>query len=120
MYKHGAKFIQYLVKVLRVIQLGATVYFVIFPFYWGAQIFKGSLEYLLEGLYNVPINITKSILESMNWTPAPEFALFHPLTFYAILFTLIALILFNVIFIPLGGVEKFFVEKYYDKNNSEY
>ena len=120
MYNYFAKAVKYIVKILRVIQIAATVYFVIFPFYWGAQIFKGGLEYILEGMYTVPINATKSILEAINWTPSPDFELFHPLTFYSIIFLLIVLVLYNVIFIPLGSIEKFFVEKSYDKGENDY
>lgn len=120
MYKFCAKAIKYVVKVLRVIQIALLVYLVIFFFYWGAQIMKGGLVYALEGWYDAPINATKSLLELVNWTPSPDFVLFYPLTFYSIIFLLVILLLYNVLFIPLGSIEKFFVSKSYDKGENDY
>ena len=120
MYKYLAKFVKILTKLFRFIQICFVVYFIMFLPYWGAQVVNSNFAYKFNWLFNIPTKITESLLLSFNWVPSKEFEVLHPLTFYSILLLFLFLIIFNFIFFPLDNIEKFFVEKSYDKGEHKY
>ncbi len=119
MYTYLSKFMKYFTKGLRILQGIGVLYFILFFVYWIAKITHLSIAYSMEGLYSFPVNATESFLSAIHLTPSDDFSLLCPVIFIAIVFTFIFLVLFNFIFIPLGNIEKSFVEKSFDKGEKK-
>lgn len=119
MYSILTKFMNFVTKILRVIQFLGLVYLIIFVICWGAQIMQFDLFYLFGDLYKYTIEFTHAILKVFGWTPSKYTMPFYPLTFYSIMLTFLILFLYNFAFILFARLEKFFIEKSYEKGEKK-
>ena len=119
MYTYLSKFMKYFTIGLRIIQGLSILYFLLFIIFWVSQITHLVFADMMEGLYSWPIDVTKSFLSAIHMMPSDNFEILFPVTFVAIVFVFIFLVLFNFIFIPVGNVEKIFIEKSIDKGEKK-
>lgn len=104
----------------RVVQFLLALYFILDIIYWFCAVFRFSLTVLIGPLFNIPLSWVNSFAGIIKWNVGEKFSMLHPDIFVSIFFILIILIVFNVVFIWFGEVEKKYVEKSYDKGERDY
>lgn len=120
MYTLIAKFINFIKKIFKIIQVLGIVYFVVGIFYWFTEVGRFAIAGQLELFYEPVINLTHQIIKILHIKFIPELSLLQPDVFIAVIIIMLINILYNFIFIPIGAIEQHFVEKSYDKNEHEY
>ena len=79
-----------------------------------------SLAYLFAPLFKLPQDFVNWIFVTYKWNIQSKFSIFLPKMFIACVLSLLILILSNFIFMILGSVERFFVEKSYEKGEKDH
>ena len=120
MYWYIGKFIKLITYAFRVFQVLGIIYFLVFVIFWFCSVAQLNFASTLAPAFSLPYEITTDILNKTGTHIDKDFRLFCPEIFLSMVLTFIVLIIYNFLFIPLGSIEKFFVEKSYDKGEKDY
>lgn len=120
MYSFFAKIVKFITFLLRLLQIAGIVYMVAFVVYWFAQIMKFQWQYNMSEYFAPVYPYTEQIMAQINYEYPKETMVFHPETFASIIIIFQILLTFNFLFVWIGSVEKFFVEKSYEKDEHKY
>ena len=120
MYWYIGKFIKLITYTFRVFQFLGIIYFILYVIFWFCAVAQIQFASILAPIFYMPYEITLDILNKTGIHIDKDFRLFCPEIFLSMILTFLVLIIYNFIFIPLGGIEKFFIEKSYDKGEKDY
>lgn len=115
MYSFFAKLWKLFVYIFRVFQVLGIVYFLLFVLVWFFAVAQSPVADTFWGLYKFPYDVTINIFKSFGYRFSSEYSLLRLDILASIFFTFIALLLYNFLFIPMGAIERFFIEKSYAK-----
>ena len=120
MYSFLANLWKLFTHIFRVFQFLGAAYFILYIIYWLCAVGQASGIFIFSDFFKIPQEITYSILRLLNFRFSSEYSLLRFDILSSVFFTLIALLLYNLIFIPLDAVERFFVEKSFEKGEQDY
>lgn len=120
MYWKFSRFIKFLTFILRVIQILGFIYLLAYILYWFCAVARFTLSYYMSPFFELPQEITMNILYFFKVYINNDFSIFKPEIFISGIFTFLFLLLYNFIFIFIGNLERFFVEKSYEKGEKDY
>ena len=116
MYWYVGLFVRFITFLLRVVQVFAVIYFFISIIFWFCAVAQLKIAYSMAPYYQVPVDIIKGFHIQFD----SALTVFHPEIFLAVILLFVFLLLYNLIFIPVGSIEKFFIERSYDKGEKDY
>ena len=120
MYNFFALILKNINYAFKLIQILGFIYLIFFVIYWICEIMGLSFSGMLDFLYAIPIEMTENLFDNWGINLSSDFSLIKPTIFFSFILTFIAFLIYNLIFIPLGNVEEYFVNKSYEKNEHDF
>ena len=120
MYLFLSKLVKLLIILLRFVEVVFLLYIFLYIFFWFCSVARLNIAFTLAPVFKIPYDITLDIIKSVGLVIDKRLELLQPEIFISVVLTFISLILYNFIFIPIGAIEKFFVERGYLKGEHDY
>ncbi|MBQ7450058.1 hypothetical protein IJS77_01475 [bacterium] len=115
-----SRLIKNIAYAFRVFQFILLIYLVGDILYWFFALGKSFIADFFAPAYSLPLGIVKNIADALNWEIGKNFPLLQLDILLSIFVVIIVLIISNFLFIGLGALEKFLVEKAYDRGEKDY
>ena len=120
MYRLLANFFKKINFVFKTLQVLFLIYFLLYIFYWFCEVGRFSLAYFFAPIYEIPYQFTKNIISHFGWNIGTHYPMLRTDILLSIFFVFIAMIIYNFIFFPIERIETFFVNKFYEKRETDF
>ena len=115
MYTFLANIWKLITHAFRVFQFLGVIYFLFYIIFWLCLVAQVPAIYNYSELFRIPQDITYAIFKFFGLRFSPDYTLLRLDVLTSVGLTFIALLIYNLIFIPLGAIERFFIEKSFNK-----